>query len=524
MTIDINLAWERLKYDINKRHFIEYDVQYILVQHDSDNYLSKLKSLFESSNYNPSSAFICEIPKGKGLVRPGTHLSIEDSLFYISLLTDCYPKIYSKIKWSQGIVDFSYVLSENPRRPDWFKNQFKSWSNFRDKSLELIKEGYSYVIFTDVTGFYENIDIPILLSDLRSAGIENDIIAQLSKCLNRWAQINNRGIPQGQSPSDLLAKLYLNPIDLALKNSGFTHLRYVDDIRIFCKTKSEAKRALIELSQLLRKRGLNLQSAKTSILTSFEANIEIESIFPIIHQVANQLREELITVVESIYGGSYEFYDPEAEISEDSEKVLEEAFRSYFIEAEESKFDKSLFHYLLNRLQEAENSFAMDYCLSILEIHPEETEYILEYSKSISKFDDLISDTKKRMIKKLMDFLKSDLAIYDYQNFKIIKWLFENITEPDEDLFSIARTRGYDSNKPYYLQRVCRKFLGKYGDDSDLDKLESQYSLASNEVEKADIICSLGRIEKSRRNSLLARLKNDGYLIGLASDYIKKSN
>ena len=80
--------------------------------------------------------------------------------------------------------------------------------------------------------------------------------------LNRWAQPRAKGIPQGFSASDILAKIYLNPIDRALRNGGFTHLRYVDDIRIFCKSRLEAKRGLLLLNDLMRKRGLNLQSAK----------------------------------------------------------------------------------------------------------------------------------------------------------------------------------------------------------------------------------------------------------------------
>ena len=187
MNFDIKLSWERLKYDIDKRHFLNYSFQFMLIRNSLSTWLEKIKSEYENGNYNPNPAYICEIPKGKGLVRPGTHLVLEDALFFISLLTHCFSKIYSKVKWSQGLVDFSYVLTENASRPDWFTNQFKGWTNFRDQSLEKIKEGFSYVIFTDITGFYENIDIPILLSDLRGAGIENEIVIQLSKCLNRWA-------------------------------------------------------------------------------------------------------------------------------------------------------------------------------------------------------------------------------------------------------------------------------------------------------------------------------------------------
>jgi hypothetical protein len=77
----------------------------------------------------------------------------------------------------------------------------------------LIDAGAAYVVMADITAFYENIDLGLLLSDLIEA------INQISSCLNKWAQVQGRGIPQGQSPSDILAKLYLNSIDQTLKGS-----------------------------------------------------------------------------------------------------------------------------------------------------------------------------------------------------------------------------------------------------------------------------------------------------------------
>ncbi len=523
MDLKIDLAWERLKYDIGKRHFLNYKFQLDLVKTDLSNWLSVQKKEFDSGKYNPNPLCICDVPKGKGLIRPGAHLTIEDGLFYSALVSECYKQIYDKVNWSQNEIEFSYQMSDKYDRIDWFLNQFRGWTNFRNKSLEKLQDGYSYVIFTDITGFYENIDIQLLLSELRNCKISDEIISQISKCLNKWAPIN-KGIPQGQSASDILTKLYMNSVDLSLKNAGIVHLRYVDDIRIFCKTKSEAKKSLIELTNLLRKRGLNLQSAKTKILNSVDAKSDIESIFPIINRVVSQIKEEAFKVVEDPYGGEYEIFDPNAAISENSERVLEETFRSYFSEAEESKFDKSLFHYLLNRLKQAENPIALDYCLSILESHPEETQYILEYSKSVSEIYDLIYDTKKRMIKKVIEFLQSDAAIYDYQNYQLINWLTDNVEVPEESLLKLIRIISYDNNKPYYLQSTCRIFLSKFGDDSDIEKLFDQYLIASSEIEKADLICCLGKLEKSRRNSFFGRIKDDGYLIELATKSMRNAN
>jgi hypothetical protein len=59
----------------------------------------------------------------------------------------------------------------------------------------------------------------------------------------------------------------------------------VDDIRIFCKTNLEAKRSLLKLNELVRRRGLNLQTAKTKILRADEAEHEIDGISPLIQSI-----------------------------------------------------------------------------------------------------------------------------------------------------------------------------------------------------------------------------------------------
>src|SRR5258707_2835442 len=109
------------------------------------------------------------------------------------------------------------------------------------------------------------------MSDLRDLGCDANTVQILSTCLYRWAVIPGRGIPQGYSASDILAKVYLNPIDRAMGDEGFDYIRYVDDIRVFCKGFVNCKQALLFLTQQLRRRGLNLQTSKTEMTVRHEA-------------------------------------------------------------------------------------------------------------------------------------------------------------------------------------------------------------------------------------------------------------
>ena len=94
-------------------------------------------------------------------------------------------------------------------------------------------------------------------------------------------------------PIKLLAKVYLNPIDRAFADIDIDYIRYVDDMRIFCREIPASKKALMFLTQALRRRGLNLQSAKTQIVSAAHARRTIEGIAPIISEVVQRYRDSL---------------------------------------------------------------------------------------------------------------------------------------------------------------------------------------------------------------------------------------
>ena len=62
-----------------------------------------------------------------------------------------------------------------------------------------------------------------------------------------------------------LAESFFLPIDLRLQRENFRYVRYVDDIRIFCKSENEARKAIVLIEQECRHRGLIPQSAKIQV-------------------------------------------------------------------------------------------------------------------------------------------------------------------------------------------------------------------------------------------------------------------
>jgi hypothetical protein len=298
---------------------------------------------------------------------------------------------------------------------------------------------------------------------------------------------------------------------------GYSHFRYSDDIRIFCKNEVEAKKALVDLTELLRNRGLNLQSTKTKIRASDQARTIVDGIQPILQPIIKDFIEAFS--IDNPYFSVTQADELLEQMEENTPvEVLTQAFQEHFIDAEEKKFDKTLFHFLLKRLGKSKSDIAVVYCLDLLKTHLEETASILKYFQSI----DVIHQIEDSVVGFLrVGFLRSVHAVYPYQNYQILEWSSEHNQNPSEDLLKTARRMAFDNSHPKYLRVVSRKLIGEFGTSADLERLESLYSELDDEREKCDIICCLKNMETTRRNSFLARAKHDGKLAQIASSLVK---
>jgi hypothetical protein len=162
--LDLELAWRRVKADLQAaRSFVRSPLEIELVEAAKDDWLNQLREKI-TGGYRPHSTVIADIPKGNGAVRPAALLTLEDRVVYSAAVGAILPSINAGLGWSQGRIDFSYRLSETPRRVEWFTNTFNSWTAFRKASIESIEKGATHVVPTDITGFYENVDLAMLFS------------------------------------------------------------------------------------------------------------------------------------------------------------------------------------------------------------------------------------------------------------------------------------------------------------------------------------------------------------------------
>jgi retron-type reverse transcriptase len=501
--LDLDLALRRTLHDLDETNFLDRPIAVKILERESERLKTELEQEVGSKDgYQPSPAVPFLVPKAGGLVRNGRHLTIRDRIVYNACVSTCQPKIYGALEWSQGTVDLGYQMTDDHRLEGWFEQHpYKYWEQFRLDSLDKLKES-AWLVEADIASYYDNIHVPHLISDLEEVEVNQKIRQLLKVCLQKWSVFGDskfygRGIPQSCNASHILAKLYLNSFDEYLSGVGLNHLRYNDDIRVFCDTVHSARNAVKEIVSYLSHRGLSLQSAKTRITDAEEAASRIDASQRIIEPIKARLREENTVQIDD--GGPYNDIFLRLPREEINSEAIREAVQRYVIDADEEEFDSTVFHFLLNRL---DDEMATDYCLSLLRKRPEETKHILRYFKRIAVVDKVTDE--------IADYLASDLAVYDYQIWQLYEWFLDPDVShtPNDTLVSLARSFAVSKEVDFYLSNVSKRYIGRYGTKGDIERLTRFYSSCQIR-DQIVILFSIKDSARSRRNSFYSDASDD---------------
>lgn len=515
--LDFQKAWSRVKRDQSQDTvFVPHPLMPELVDTDSASWLSALRDDVSTGDYAPKSCSICAVPKPNGATRPGGILSLRDQTMYAALVHATRPAVQELVDWGSPPPDFGYRLKTDLEDKDWFQPYFPLWKAFDSKSVDYVKEGLEWVVVADIAGYYENIDLFLLRSDLSALDVEGEVVSLLHKCLNRWTRVQRRGIPQGFSASNVLGKVYLNSVDRSLSASGLTHIRWVDDYRIFCKTESDAREALVLLIDLLGSRGLVVQSAKTSIISKEKAVNQFNAVHSLVEPIKTKFVEEL-RKAGALNVPSASVADIDRALRELSADMPMEVVRLAFddhIASDRSRFNKTLFRFLVRRLASGHDDHALSHALSLLYEHPEETSTILSYAGDLDKIGEAESA--------YMALVIEGRASYDYQSFEVLTWRLFHDAQPADDFLAWARSLAVENGTRWFVRAAARMVMGKWGAAEDLEVLLNCYGSASSDIERAEIICSVSRMEKSKRNAFLGHAASDGDLPSRAARLVRE--
>ena len=260
-------------------------------------FLERIASSLDNSiiKYTPSAvAKHFTIPKSGYSTRPSIEVSFIDRIIYQAYID----KLAENLDLSLDRKVYSFRYNSGKGNDVYmFHYSIEQWKKYIYQTKSVLTKNKPFLVVADITNFFENINIKLLIKYLKELIHDYDnetfekknnldkIVDNLNELIVNWNDklVNSEfGIPQNRDASSFLANLFLNKLDNIMidSNSHSDYYRYMDDIRIVCKTKSEAIKAIYDLSVAMRDLGLNLNSSKTKIFDFNEDIAKIQEYLP----------------------------------------------------------------------------------------------------------------------------------------------------------------------------------------------------------------------------------------------------
>jgi Reverse transcriptase (RNA-dependent DNA polymerase) len=235
-------------------------IQYADIASQWESFRYRVLADIEEEKCYPTSVEIVDLPKDRLAVRPLARFEIAHRLHYEALVIALAPiiqnalsrSVYSSRWWSKK----NRLLSPTRSWIDWQR----AARNYHQAHPKLLLAN------TDVSAFYEHIDIDILIDDLRRLKVPVSRLNSLQNFLKSFNQLSSAwGLPQGSDMSGLLSNLYLSTFDAEIRRGKFWHVRYSDDTYIFGRNWDALRGVLVRANKTLRHRHLNLNASKTDV-------------------------------------------------------------------------------------------------------------------------------------------------------------------------------------------------------------------------------------------------------------------
>jgi hypothetical protein len=263
------------------------------------------------NDYRIGSAQRFLIPKPSTGFRVVAQLDPIDAIIYTAMIYEVAEAIEKARVPAERNIACSYRVSLDGTgaffRPD------NGWPHYHERSRAgALDSTTKAIVVADISDFYNQIYHHRLENALDDAGVGLSRRKAILGFLSQLTATQSRGIPVGPYASILLAETCLNDVDGFLLRKGYEHTRYVDDFRIFCRSRRHGVGAVHDLTEYLyTAQRLSLVPGKTR-LRSVDAFLRYDLRDPdedekISHdQMVQQTLQELAQAASAWYGGEFE--------------------------------------------------------------------------------------------------------------------------------------------------------------------------------------------------------------------------
>jgi RNA-directed DNA polymerase len=250
---NLKAAWERVKANgggggVDKVSIANY-------ARNADERLGRLSEALRTRTYQPLPVRRTYIPKpGSREQRPLGIPTIEDRIVQTALRNVIEP-----------IFEHEFDSGSYGFRPG------RGCQDALTEIERLLAAGYLNVVDVDLRKYFDSIPHQGLMNEVAWRIADGRVLDLIEAYLHQGVLEGMKlwkpetGTPQGAVISPLLANVYLHPVDAAMRQAGFTLIRYADDMVVMCRTQEEAENALAKLGELVEARGLQLHPDKTRL-------------------------------------------------------------------------------------------------------------------------------------------------------------------------------------------------------------------------------------------------------------------
>jgi len=480
--LDLELAWRRIKKD-QYNDMVPDVIELRDIERDKKNTIDRIKKNLDSG-YEPSPLIKIDVPKKGYTLRPASYMNPEDRIVYQAVID------YISKRCEEPPEDcvFSYRLDKNKRSSNMCKFWKPLWLKMRKLQREIYDEGFSCLLRTDITAYFEHIDYSILRTNILNGQVKNkQILDLLQKLLRKWAvsDVKYIGIPQGYDASSFIGNIYLINLDKLMKRGGFKYSRYSDEIYIFTKDMREARKAIKSITHELRKLHLNLQDAKTDIITDP---------YKVIEEIGTEEEDKTKDF-------DYEFQrQQENGKFEKSEADIIKKYKEVTRNGRAKKVDISKLIWCINRLTKIKSDKAVNFTLRRFADFPFLSDTFYRYLQQFAN--------RKNVKSKIVEFLNSEDNFYEWQEMWLL-FILSNSKKLDFKQLSALRSIIRSKDKHWASKAVAILALGKLGDDTDRIWLRDLYLSEHNDYVKRAISVSIHNLHKSARNKFYTEIENE---------------
>jgi group II intron reverse transcriptase/maturase len=119
-----------------------------------------------------------------------------------------------------------------------------------------IREGYAWVVDTDMEAFFDRVNHDRLMVRLKQHTSDPALLRLINRFLRAGVSVDGsvqattQGVPQGGPLSPVLANIVLDELDWELERRGHRFARYADDCNIMVKSKTAGERVMASVTRV----------------------------------------------------------------------------------------------------------------------------------------------------------------------------------------------------------------------------------------------------------------------------------